>query len=429
MAKPTGRVCLVSGGTGGHLMPALVLARSMQEAGHEPLLVTEGRDVERELVRRELPDITSVEVPRSGSSLGGLPVWLIRATLTARRHLRKHQIKGVISTGGRASVPVALAARSLRIPLFLLEQNAVTGRANRWLLPLAKRMYVGLPGAGERHVRGKFTGTPLRSGFGHVDKGEARRSLGLQADVPVVLITGGSQGARVLNEVVPAALQRVQSKMQVMHLSGLGNDAAVRHRYADVARDNVAYVRAVAADMDRLFAAADLVICRGGGTTVAELMAVGRAAIIIPYPHHKDRQQLHNARVLESVGAALIQEERDLDQDALTQLVESLLSAPDRLRTMADQGRKLRRLDAVDAILEDVQQVLGGEHPVASSDEANSSRANSSRTNSSRANPSLANSSLARADVGSVNVTEANLAGPRPVGGERGAAPRRGGVA
>jgi hypothetical protein len=231
----------------------------------------------------------------------------------------------------------------------------------------------------------------------------------------------------------------VQSKMQVMHLSGLGNDAAVRHCYADVARDNVAYVRAVAADMDRLFAAADLVICRGGGTTVAELMAVGRAAIIIPYPHHKDRQQLHNARVLESVGAALIQEERDLDQDALTQLVESLLSAPDRLRTMADQGRKLRRLDAVDAILEDVQQVLGGEHPVASSDEANSSRANSSRTNSSRANPSLANSSLAnsslansslaRADVGSVNVTEANLAGPRPVGGERGAAPRRGGVA
>jgi hypothetical protein len=171
--------------------------------------------------------------------------------------------------------------------------------------------------------------------------------------------------------------------------------------------------------VDRLFAAADLVICRGGGTTVAELMAVGRAAIIIPYPHHKDRQQLHNARVLESVGAALIQEERDLDQDALTQLVESLLSAPDRLRTMADQGRKLRRLDAVDAILEDVQQVLGGEHPVASSDEANSSLANSS----------LANSSLARADVGSVNVTEANLAGPRPVGGERGAAPRRGGVA
>ena len=135
-------------------MPALVLARSMQEAGYEPLLVTEGRDVERELVRRELPDITAVEVPRSSRSIGGLAVWLARATVIARRQLRQHQVRGVISTGGKASLPVAIAARSLGLPLFLLEQNAVTGRANRWLLPLAKRMFVGLPGAGERHPRG-----------------------------------------------------------------------------------------------------------------------------------------------------------------------------------------------------------------------------------------------------------------------------------
>ena len=365
MLKTTGRICLVSGGTGGHLMPALVLARSMQEAGYEPLLVTEGRDVEKELVRRELPDITAVEVPRSSRSIGGLAVWLARATLIARRQLRKHQVRGVISTGGKASLPVALAARSLGVPLFLLEQNAVTGRANRWLLPLAKRMFVGLPGAGERHPRGMFTGTPLRSGFGHVEKEDARRSLGLQAEVPVVLITGGSQGASILNEMVPAALQSVGHKMQVMHLSGLGNDAVVRHRYADVARETVAHVRPVAADMDRLFAAADLVICRGGGTTVAELMAVGRAAIIIPYPHHKDRQQFHNARVLERAGAAVIMEEPDLDKEALTQLVEGLLSEPSRLQAMADQGRKLRRLDAAGAIVRDVHDVLGKNQPAA----------------------------------------------------------------
>ena len=342
-------------------MPALVLARSMQEAGHEPLLVTEGRGVERELVRRELPDITSIEVGRSGTSIVALPSWLLRATWVARRALRRHDVKGVISTGGRVSVPVALAARSLRLPLFLLEQNAVTGRANRWLLPLARRMYLGLPSFGEGHARGLFTGTPLRSGFGRLDRDEARRSLGLLADVPVVLVTGGSQGARVRNEVVPAALQRVRSKMQVMHLSGLGNDVAVRHQYADVARDTVVHVRAVAADMDRLFAAADLVICRGGGTTIAELMAVGRAAIILPYPHHKDRQQLHNARVLERVGAATIVEESNLNQEALTELVGGLLSEPSRLRAMADKGRQLRRLDAVDAILADVRRVIGGQ--------------------------------------------------------------------
>ena len=359
------RVCLVSGGTGGHLMPALVLARSLQEAGQEPLLITEGRDVERELVRRELPEVDAVEVPRSGRSPLALPWWLLRATSSARGLLRRHGIGGVISTGGRASVPVAIAAKSLGLPVFLLEQNAVTGRANRWLLSLARRMYVGLPGAGQRHPRGLFTGTPLRQGFGRVDRGEARRSLGLGSDTPVVLVTGGSQGARVLNELVPQALQHVRQKVQVLHLSGLGNDAQVRERYATAGRDIVAHVRPVAADMDRLFAAADLVVCRGGGTTVAELMAVGRAALIVPYPHHKDRQQLHNARVLERVGAAVICEEHDSDVDVLAERIGGLLGEPSRLRAMADQGRKLRRLDAADAILEDVREIIRGGREVA----------------------------------------------------------------
>tara|TARA_R110002111_G_scaffold109930_5_gene169186 strand:- start:157 stop:1017 length:861 start_codon:yes stop_codon:yes gene_type:complete len=286
-------------------------------------------------------------------------------------------------------------------------------------------MYVGLPGAGEHHPRGKFTGTPLRSGFGRVDREDARRSLGLQADVPVVLITGGSQGARVLNEVVPAALQRVQSKLQVMHLSGLGNDAAVRHRYSEVARDNVAHVRAVAADMDRLFAAADLVICRGGGTTVAELMAVGRAAIIIPYPHHKDRQQLHNARVLETVGAAIIQEERDLDQDALTQLLEGMLAEPSRLRAMGDRGRKLRRLDAAEAILDDVHDVLASlalQH--VSGEPASQDLAAGSQAGLAQAGQAPKGGSLKLAGDHPVSHP-----GPPPANRERGAAARRGGVA
>lgn len=375
-AKP---ICLVSGGTGGHLMPALVLARAMAESGQPALVVTEGRDVERALLRRELPDVPAVELPRSGRRLGSLPLWLTRATWTARRLLREHDAAGVISTGGRASLPVALAARSIGIPLFLLEQNAVTGRANRWLLRLARRMYCGLPmvsddvSGGAKSSRANkmtLTGTPLRTGFAHVDRADARRSLGLKQDVPVVLVTGGSQGAQVLNEVVPAALLRVPIGMQVLHLSGLGNDAAVRLCYADAATDASpqaaeeqafgAHVRPVAADMDRLFAAADLVICRGGGTTVAELAAVGRAAIILPYPHHKDRQQLHNARVLERAGAAIIIEEASLESHALSELVSGLLRDPVRLREMGDCGRKLRRLDAAEAILADVQAAIHG---------------------------------------------------------------------
>ena len=375
-ARGARRVCLVSGGTGGHLMPALVLGRALLEAGREPLLVTEGRDVERELVRRELPELRAVEVPRSGRSPLALPWWLVRATATARGLLRRHDVGGVISTGGRASLPVALAAKSLGLPVFLLEQNAVTGRANRWLGKIARRMYTGLPsnapgghGAEARRAgaaaRVLHTGTPLRRGFGHVDRAEARGELGLDEHVPVVLVTGGSQGARALNDLVPQALQRVPRPLQVVHLAGLGNDSAVRARYGAGGRELQASVRAVAADMDRLFAAADLVICRGGGTTVAELMAVGRAALVVPYPHHRDQQQLHNARVLERVGAAVGCEERDLDVAGLAARVGALLEEPSRLRAMGDEARKLRRLDAAEAILVDVDREVSGPAPKA----------------------------------------------------------------
>lgn len=342
-------------------MPALVLGRSLLQSDNPPLLITEGRDVERALVQRELPHICAVEVPRSSRSPLGLPWWLLRATGKARRLLRRHDVGGVISTGGRASVPVALAARSLGLPVFLLEQNAVTGRANAWLQSIARRTYTGLPGAHSKNRQVLHTGTPLRQGFGQVDKAEARRALGLPADDAVVLVTGGSQGARALNELVPAALQQIGCRLQVVHLSGLGKDADVRARYQAAGSNIVADVRTVAADMDRLFAAADLVICRGGGTTVAELMAVGRPAVVVPYPHHKDQQQLYNARVLERAGAAVICEETDIDAERLAAVIGALLRDRQRLSAMGDAARQLRRLDASQAILDDVRAHIAGQ--------------------------------------------------------------------
>lgn len=354
------RVCLVSGGTGGHLMPALVLARAMRASGHEPVLVTEGRDVEREMLRRELPDVHGVELPAASRSRLGLPFWLLRATAAARRLLREQHVDSVVSTGGRPSVPVALAARSLGKPVYLLEQNAVTGRANRWLLPLASRIYHGLPAADTSSPRALVTGTPLRPEIGRLDRARARDLLGLRHDVPVVLVTGGSQGARSLNEIVPQALLCVGKPLQVLHLAGLGRDDAVRRFYAASEGKVQAHVRPVALDMDRLFGASDLVICRGGGTTVAELIAVGRAAILVPYPHHRDQQQLRNAEVLARAGAALIVEEAALSIEAMAELIACLLADPVRLRTMGDAARALRHGDAAAAILRDMG-LLGGE--------------------------------------------------------------------
>ena len=158
------RVCLVSGGSGGHLVPALVLARALQRRGDSPLLVTEGRAVEREFLARDsrTEAVEEVDLGTGKPSRLGLPAWLLRSTLGARAMLKQRDVDCVVSTGGAASLPVGLAARSLGRPLFLLEQNAVAGRTNRWLRPLAARMYLGLPGADCSPRRTLLTGTPLR---------------------------------------------------------------------------------------------------------------------------------------------------------------------------------------------------------------------------------------------------------------------------
>ena len=369
------RVCLVSGGTGGHLMPALVLARALRARGHDPVLVTEGRDVERELLRRELPDVVECQLPSARGSRLGLPLWLLRATATARRLLREQHVDAVVSTGGRPSVPVGLAARSLGLPLFLLEQNAITGRANRWLSPLARRIYHGLPAVHATTARSLLTGTPLRPEIGRIDRQVAREELGLPLQASVVLVTGGSQGARSLNETVPKALLRIaarlpQRPLHVLHLAGLGRDEDVRRTYANGERDVLAQVRPVAQDMARLFAAADLVVCRGGGTTVAELCAVGRAAVIVPYPHHKDRQQLRNAEVLARAGAAVIVEEPQLTVDGLADLLQALFADPQRLAAMGKAARALQNGDPVATILADMGVEPGAAAAVATASPA-----------------------------------------------------------
>lgn len=362
------RVCLVSGGTGGHLMPAMVLARAMQASGHEPVMVTEGREVERELLRRQLPDVRGVELPAASRSRFALPLWVLRTTAAARRILRDQQVDCVVSTGGRPSVPVALAAKSLGMPVYLLEQNAVTGRANRLLAPLAKRIYHGLPSAAAASPRALVTGTPLRPGIGCVDREAARAELGFVAADRVVLVTGGSQGAQALNRIVPVALAAAGrslaaageapgsagAMLRAVHLAGLERDGEVRTSYAVSGSAVLADVRTVATDMDRLFAAADLVVCRGGGSTVAELCAVGRPAVIVPYPHHKDRQQLRNAEVLARAGAAWIVEESQLTAEGLAELLHSLFAEPERLRRMGEAARGLLPADAAGAILRDM---------------------------------------------------------------------------
>jgi UDP-N-acetylglucosamine--N-acetylmuramyl-(pentapeptide) pyrophosphoryl-undecaprenol N-acetylglucosamine transferase len=269
--------------------------------------------------------------------------------------LRHHGVSAVVGTGGRTSVVVALAGRSLGLPLCLLEQNAVTGRANRLLARFARRLYLGLPIDSGQLPNALLTGTPLRPDFANTGREVARERLGLDPADRVVLVTGGSQGAEVLNERIPAALGSIDRSLVVHHLAGQGRVDAVRGRYADFPSVR-AHVADVTVDMATLYAASDLVVCRGGGCTVAELIATGRPALIVPYPFHKDRQQLRNANVLQASGAARVVEQHELDHARLCTELRELLDAPDELRRMGAAARALAPPDPCTTIVQDLEE-------------------------------------------------------------------------
>jgi UDP-N-acetylglucosamine--N-acetylmuramyl-(pentapeptide) pyrophosphoryl-undecaprenol N-acetylglucosamine transferase len=319
----------------------------LRSAGRQALVLTEGRAPERALL--EGTGVVAHEVPVGGGL--GLPLRLLRATLACRQMLRRERVDLLIGTGGRACVPAAVAARSLGIPVCLLEQNAVLGRANRLLARFARRVWLGLP-AKRPPQRSLVTGTPLRSDVGRRDRARARADLGFDADTPVLLAFGGSQGAAALNAVVPAAVARLGRPLQVVHLTGIDRDQEVRRAYDALAAVR-AIVRPLAKDMAMLYAAADLVVCRGGGGTLAELIAAGRPAVIVPYPHHRDRQQWHNGKVLERAGAGLVLEQSRCDADTLATVLAMLLADP-ALQAMGERARGLVPRDACTKILDDL---------------------------------------------------------------------------
>jgi len=354
------------GGTLGHLTPGLAVAAELRAAMPDcrVTFASVGKSLERKLVRAAGYDFLAVPArpaPRRAGEL--LP--FARDTLVgyrlARRILNEHRPQVVIGLGGYASVPTARAAVALGIPLVLLEQNVVPGRANRYLASRSAAVCVAfdqsrdhLPLATRVHV----VGTPVRSDFfeqaaarentaklssfvGNALRGvpECHGGHSLQEavddDMPNrprrLLVLGGSGGARQLNESVPLALYRCGQKLahwQVLHQSGEADEATTSALYRKLAID--ATVRPFLSDMPAELAASDLVISRAGGTTLAELSAVGRPAVLVPYPHAADDHQRHNARAYAATRAVRIVDSSQgadrLDAVLAAQLAELLES-------------------------------------------------------------------------------------------------------
>ncbi len=342
---------IAAGGTGGHVFPALALARGLRADGIEPAFVTDRRGI---AFGDGLSDVACYAVRAGGVAglglfgalRGGLA--LAAGFVQARRLFRRLGPALVIGFGGYASLPPVAAAASLRIPVLVHEANAVLGRANRLLARRATAIATGFPDTVDA---GAHTGVPVRDAF---VAARARPYAAPSDDGPIrLLAVGGSQGARFLGRVVPHALaslpERLRQRLQVDQQCRPEDEASALGAYAEAGI--VARVSRFIDDVSVRLAAAHLVIARAGASTIAELTVVGRPAILIPYPHAIDDHQTANAHAVAAAGGGWPMAESALDVGALRNRIAALLDDPAALQRAAAGARGLGRPDAVERLV------------------------------------------------------------------------------
>lgn len=362
--SPRPRALLAGGGTGGHVFPALALGDELAARGWQVSYAGLASGLEDRLVARRGGDFHPLPArPLVGKSplakLRGLAT-LGRSAWAARRLVRRLEVRVVVGTGGYVSAPAVLGGRLARRPVLLLEPNARPGAANRWLSRLASEAAVAFEATVPRLAcRATVTGTPVREAFFAVPE------LTAQAlDRPRLLVLGGSQGARQLNELVPAAVARLGDRvpgLAVLHQCGPAHLEAARRAYAaaGLAAEAVELVPFID-DVAGAMAASHLLVSRAGALTVAEICAAGRPAIFIPLAIAAGHQR-DNALALTEAGAGRLLEPGEADPEHLAALLGELLRDPAGLAAMGRAARALARPGAVAALARRVEALAGVE--------------------------------------------------------------------
>ena len=359
------RVLLTGGGTGGHIYPALSVARCFDPAaGDEILYVGTAEGPEATIVPqaglsfRAIPSRKLVgKGPKTVAALA-VSLW---GVVKAIGLLREWRPDVVLGTGGYASAGVMFAASLLRIPTVVHEANAVPGRVNQLVARICARAAVTYPATLPLFPSGKtvVTGMPVRPELLHGDPRRAQAEYGLDPDLPTLLISGGSGGAQTLNRAVVQALpELLQIPVQVVHQTGKTHykDVLSEVGIVPVGYHPLDYV----SDMPSLMAAATLIVCRAGSSTLAEVTALGLPAIAVPYPHAVADHQTGNARALSDAGAAVLVKDAEFDGPRLLREVRGLLDDPERLRTMREASRAQGKPDAARQVADLLRQVARG---------------------------------------------------------------------
>lgn len=357
-------VVLAGGGTAGHIEPALAVAEALEKA--DPTIRVTALGTDRGLETRLVPErgvalslIPAVPVPRKiNKDLFTFPFRLVGALRQTRATLKRLDADVVIGFGGYVAGPAYLAARSAKIPTVVHEANARTGMANRLGAALGARVLAAVDGSGLTGA--EVVGIPVRRSLLELDRAalraEAREFFGLDPDAPVLLVTGGSQGAASINDAVSGAARTLgDAGIGVLHAYGRKNSVQV-----DSPEGAPAYVAVPYIDrMDLALAAADMVLCRSGAMTVAEISSCGLPAVYVPLPHGNGEQEL-NARPVVAAGGGVIVPDAELDAGRVAREVVPLLRDGTRLAEAGDAARQAGHRDAADRIARTVIDTARG---------------------------------------------------------------------
>ena len=351
------KLAIAGGGTGGHVFPALAVAREWlrREKGREVVLIGTERGLEAKLVPEAGLPLETIRVAglkgKSGLTLLRNFAMLAPAMADCAAILRRHRFAAAFGVGGYAAGPMMLAAVLRSIPTVIFEPNAEPGFTNRVLAGLVRRVAVTYPAAAERlGAKAAVTGCPVRPEFFAIQPKEHTPPFR-------ILITGGSQGALPINRAVIDTLDLLaprKKQLFIVHQSGERDYNAVRVAYAR--REFNAEVVPFIGEMAEQFARADLILCRSGAITAAEVAAAGRAAIFVPFGAATDSHQLRNAQAMESAGAARVIPEPQLSPERLAQEIFSLLDQPQRISEMERCARAQARPRAVEDMVDLIEE-------------------------------------------------------------------------
>lgn len=355
-------IAIACGGTGGHIYPGITLGENLQKQGYDVVFTGSNLRMEKD------------KIPQAGFTFMGVPVRPFQkknpvaslwnwwsCTRAAKTFLKQHQVKALVGMGSYITVPAILAARQLKIPVFLVETNRVPGKANQLLGRLSEWVALAYAETATAFPQTEtfVSGSPVRPEFGSVSREAGAKAFGLNPEHPVLTLIGGSQGAQLMNEVLLAALPELlaMEHLQIVHVCGASNFDEIKAKAPSSSGQERYHLLEYVENMPALLACTDLALSRAGASMIAELMVCEIPVILVPGRFGGGHQR-DNAKAVESAGAGLMLDESDLSPARLVQCVKNVILNTEKQQHMRENSKKLNTRDAADHIVRKIVESI-----------------------------------------------------------------------